>query len=127
MLALCIAHRLFPEELPQDVDATLLHSHLAVAYATNRAIDAYVSPPAPLSVTLFTASGQERNDPLLGWSELLEIPVSMTALPGTHETLVRAPHVSALGQAISRALNKEPAHKTFKAEFSRSITASAEE
>nr|WP_235389287.1 condensation domain-containing protein [Pseudomonas syringae] len=126
MLALCIAHRLLPEELPQDVDATLLRSHLAVAYATNRAIDAYVSPPAPLSVTLFTASGQERNDPLLGWSELLETPVSMTALPGTHETLVQAPHVSALGQAISRALNKEPAHKTFKAEVSRSITASAE-
>jgi syringomycin synthetase protein SyrE len=106
MLTLCMTHRLLPKELPQDIDASVLRSHLAVAYATDLAIDAYVSPPAPLTVTLFTASGQERNDPLLGWGALLETPVSVTALPGTHDTLVKAPHVSALGQAISQALQK---------------------
>ena len=126
MLALCMAHRLLPEELPQDVDATLLRSHLAVAHATHIAIGAYVTPPAPLPVTLFTASAEERDDPLLGWTALLDSPVSVTELPGTHETLVRAPHVSALGQAISRALNKEHAHETRREEVSRSITAPAE-
>jgi len=104
MLALCITHRLLPEELPQDVDASLLRGHLAVAYAIRQAISAYVSTPAPVTVTLFTASGQERKDPLLGWVDLLETPVSVTALPGTHDTLVKAPHVEALGQAISLAL-----------------------
>lgn len=108
MLAFCMAQRLLPEELPQNVDATMLRSHVAVAHAIHIAISAYVSLPAPLHVTLFTASGQERTDPLLGWGALLETPVSVTALPGTHDTLVRAPHVSALGQAISRALDKEP-------------------
>ncbi len=58
----------FPQELPQDLDAGLMRSHLAVAYAIDIAIDAYVSPLDPLTVTLFTASGQERNDPLLGWA-----------------------------------------------------------
>ncbi|MBA1228906.1 amino acid adenylation domain-containing protein [Pseudomonas viridiflava] len=104
MLTLCITHRLLPEELPQDVDASLLRGHLAVAYAIRQAISAYVSTPAPVTVTLFTASGQERKDPLLGWGDLLETPVSVTALPGTHDTLVKAPHVEALGQAISLAL-----------------------
>ncbi|KIH84069.1 Long-chain-fatty-acid--CoA ligase [Pseudomonas batumici] len=104
MLALCMEHDLLPEELPRDVDASLLRSHLAVAYGIRLAIGAYVSPPAPLKVTLFTASGQERSDPLLGWGALLEAPISVTALPGTHNTLVKAPHVSALGQAISQAL-----------------------
>ncbi|WP_248746007.1 non-ribosomal peptide synthetase [Pseudomonas sp. MWU12-2037] len=104
MLALCMSHRLLPEELPQDVDAGLLRSHLAVAYATRLAVGAYVSPATPLKVTLFTASGQERSDPLLGWGALLGTPPSVTALPGTHNTLVKAPYVSALGQAISQAL-----------------------
>ncbi|WP_191488524.1 non-ribosomal peptide synthetase [Pseudomonas sp. FEN] len=104
MLTLCMAHRLLPEELPQDVDAGLLRSHLAVAYATRLAIGAYVSPPAPLKLSLFTASGQERNDPMLGWGALLGTPVSLTTLPGTHNTLVKTPYVSALGQAISQAL-----------------------
>ncbi|WP_248796185.1 non-ribosomal peptide synthetase [Pseudomonas sp. MWU13-2105] len=104
MLALCMAYQLLPEELPRDVDAGLLRSHLTVAYATRLAVGAYVSPPAPLKVTLFTASGQERSDPLLGWSALLDAPISHTALPGSHNTLVKAPYVSALGQAISQAL-----------------------
>ncbi|MCF5181466.1 non-ribosomal peptide synthetase, partial [Pseudomonas syringae] len=126
MLALCMAHRLLPEELPQDVDATLLRSHLAVAHATHIAIGNYVSPPAPLTVTLFTASAEERDDPLLGWTALLDSPVNVTELPGTHETLVRAPQVSALGQAISRALNKEPNQEPRREEVLRSITAPAE-
>jgi len=104
MLRLCMEHQLLPEELPRDVDAGLLRGYLAVAYATRLAIGAYVSPPAPLKVALFTASGQERSDPLLGWGALLGASVSLTALPGTHDTLVKAPYVSALGQAISQAL-----------------------
>uniref|UniRef100_UPI00055F11C5 condensation domain-containing protein n=1 Tax=Pseudomonas asplenii TaxID=53407 RepID=UPI00055F11C5 len=104
MLALCMAERLLPEELPRDVDAGLLRGHLAVAYAIRLAIGAYVSPPSTLRVSLFTASGQQRNDPLLGWGSLLEVAPSVTALPGTHNTLVQPPHVEALGQAISRAL-----------------------
>ncbi|MDA3136921.1 hypothetical protein HG619_20550 [Pseudomonas syringae] len=72
MLAFCMAQRLLPEELPQNVDATMLRSHVAVAHATHIAISAYVSLPAPLHVTLFTASGQERTDPLLGWGLCLK-------------------------------------------------------
>ncbi|KPA90300.1 amino acid adenylation enzyme/thioester reductase family protein [Pseudomonas asplenii] len=106
MLALCMTHRLLPQELPQDVDADLLRSHLAVAYAIRLAIGAYVSPASSLKVSLFTASGQERNDPLLGWGALLEAAPVVTALPGTHNTLVQPPHVGALGQAISRALRE---------------------
>nr|WP_274610402.1 condensation domain-containing protein [Pseudomonas sp. TH31] len=104
MLALCMSHRLLPEELPHDIDAGLLRSHLAVAYATRLAIGAYVSPPTSLKVSLFTASEQKRSDPTLGWGALLNDQLSVTALPGTHNTLVKAPHVSALGDAISQAL-----------------------
>ncbi|MTD20794.1 non-ribosomal peptide synthetase, partial [Pseudomonas sp. CCM 7891] len=105
MLALCMTHRLLPEELPHDIDAGLLRSHLGVAYATRQAIGAYVSPPISLKVSLFTASEQKRSDPTLGWGALLKDQVSVKALPGTHNTLVKAPHVSALGEAISHALN----------------------
>ncbi|PHX52898.1 hypothetical protein AO354_40655 [Pseudomonas syringae pv. syringae] len=77
-------------------------------------------------MTLFTASAEERDDPLLGWTALLDSPVNVTELPGTHETLVRAPQVSALGQAISRALNKEPNQEPRREEVLRSITAPAE-
>ncbi len=109
MLALCVAQQLLPLELPQDIDADLLRGHLAVAYATHLAIGAYVSPASSLKVSLFTANGEERNDPLLGWGMLLETPPSVTALAGTHETLVKPPLVSALGQAISRALKESAA------------------
>lgn len=104
MLALCMTHRLLPEELPDDIDAALLRTHLGVAYATRLAIGAYVSPPSPLKVSLFTASEQERSDPTLGWRGLLQDRVSVTALPGNHNTLVKAPHVARLGEAISQAL-----------------------
>ncbi|MCE6977055.1 non-ribosomal peptide synthetase, partial [Pseudomonas frederiksbergensis] len=109
MLALCIANRLLPEELPHDIDARLLRSHLGVAYAIRLAIGTYVSPPTSLKVSLFTASEQKRSDPTLGWGALLKDQVSVTALPGTHNTLVKAPHVSALGEAISHALNTDTA------------------
>ncbi|WP_038436646.1 non-ribosomal peptide synthetase [Pseudomonas brassicacearum] len=104
MLTLCMTHRLLPEELPHDIDGALLRTHLGVAYATRLAIGAYVSPPSPLKVSLFTASEQQRNDPTLGWRGLLQDQVSVTALPGTHMTLVKAPHVTKLGEAISKAL-----------------------
>ncbi|MCG6574706.1 non-ribosomal peptide synthetase, partial [Pseudomonas sp. AF32] len=104
MLALCTAHRLLPEELPHDIDAGLLRTHLAVAYATRQAIGAYVSPPSPLKVSLFTASEQQRSDPTLGWRALLQDRVSVTALPGTHNTVVKAPHVARLGEAINQEL-----------------------
>ncbi len=104
MLALCITHRLLPEELPHDIDAALLRTHLEVAYRMRQAIGAYVSPSSPLKVSLFTASEQRRSDPTLGWRALLADQVSVTPLPGTHNTLVKAPHVAKLGEAISQAL-----------------------
>ncbi|UVL81813.1 amino acid adenylation domain-containing protein [Pseudomonas sp. B21-028] len=104
MLTLCITHRLLPEELPHDIDAALLRTHLGVAYAMRQAIGAYVSPPSPLEVSLFTASEQQRNDPTLGWRGLLNDQVNVTALPGTHNTVVKAPHVARLGEAMSQAL-----------------------
>lgn len=104
MLTLCISHRLLPEELPHDIDAALLRTHLGVAYAMRQAIGAYVSPPSPLEVSLFTASEQHRDDPTLGWRGLLNEQVSVTALPGNHNTLVKAPHVARLGEAMSQAL-----------------------
>ncbi|WP_207268115.1 non-ribosomal peptide synthetase [Pseudomonas sp. FW305-28] len=104
MLTLCMTHRLLPEELPDDIDAALLRTHLGVAYATRLAIGSYVSPPSPLTVSLFTAKDQQRSDPTLGWRALLQDQVNVTALPGTHNTLVKAPHVARLGEAISQAL-----------------------
>ncbi|MBO1537085.1 non-ribosomal peptide synthetase [Pseudomonas sp. OA65] len=104
MLTLCISHRLLPEELPHDIDAALLRTHLQVAYRMRLAIGAYVSPPSPLKVSLFTASEQQRSDPTLGWRGLLADQVSVTPLPGTHNTLVKAPHVAKLGEAMSLAL-----------------------
>ncbi|WP_339492983.1 condensation domain-containing protein, partial [Pseudomonas sp. EA_15y_Pfl2_R67] len=104
MLALCTSNRLLPEELPNDIDAALLRTHLEVAYRMRLAIGAYVSPPSALKVSLFTASEQQRSDPTLGWRALLPDQVSVTPLPGTHNTLVKPPHVARLGEAISLAL-----------------------
>ncbi|MFJ7794116.1 amino acid adenylation domain-containing protein [Pseudomonas sp. NPDC096950] len=104
MLARCTTHGLLPEELSQGIDAGMLRTHLAVAYATRLAVAAYVSPELPVTVSLFTATQQERSDPTLGWRALQGERVTIKALPGTHHTLVRAPYVNALGEAISYAL-----------------------
>ncbi|HLD64799.1 MAG TPA: condensation domain-containing protein, partial [Pseudomonas sp.] len=104
MLTLCQEQGLLPEELNQDIEASQLRRHLGVAYATRLAIGAYVSPPLAVSIALFTAIDQPRSDPTLGWHALLDGRVHITPLPGTHNSLVQAPQVNALGEAIARAL-----------------------
>ncbi len=106
MLALCLANDLLPQELSKDIDAQSLRTHLKVAHAIRQAVDAYVSPVTAVNVSLFTARDQERVDAALGWSELQGERLQITPLRGEHNTLVKAPYVSALGEAITLALKR---------------------
>ncbi|OUM08469.1 non-ribosomal peptide synthetase [Pseudomonas syringae] len=104
MLDVCLANRLLPQELGQDLDSMTLRTHLKVAYAIRQAVDAYVSPVTPVTVSLFTAKDQPRNEATLGWTELQGERLHVTALAGDHNTLVQSPFAGALGDAISQAL-----------------------
>ncbi|MGP0173587.1 amino acid adenylation domain-containing protein [Pseudomonas sp. NCHU5208] len=106
MLALCSEHGLLPEELPAGIDLALLRSHLAVAWGIRKAVGAYVTPPSTLSLKLFSAADQPRQDPTLGWTQVVAEQVQAVALPGTHNSLVKAPYVQALGEAIDQVLQE---------------------
>ncbi|WUR12334.1 non-ribosomal peptide synthetase [[Empedobacter] haloabium] len=91
--------------IPKGVDGGILQRHLALRHALAVALYRYQPQRLPIGVTLFSASGESRVDPTIGWrahhaADLLHlIPVS-----GTHYTIVEEPNVIELGKAISAEL-----------------------
>ncbi|KQZ38943.1 non-ribosomal peptide synthetase [Duganella sp. Root1480D1] len=99
MLALCLAHRVLPEELQPD----LLRRHLAVRVAIRKAVLGYAPQALPFKPVLFHASEERRADVSLGWRALLG-ELELHAVPGHHYSMTAEPHAAALAAALSQAM-----------------------
>ncbi|WP_029573677.1 thioesterase domain-containing protein, partial [Pseudomonas syringae] len=106
MLELILSNNLLPE-LWKDIDTALLRTHLAVAYSICQAMETHVSPRTAVKVSLFIAEDESYPDTTLGWGAFHDDHLQVTLVPGEHHTMMREPHVSALGEAISLALKRK--------------------
>jgi amino acid adenylation domain-containing protein len=62
--------------------------------------------PAPLKLHLFYATEEAQLPPPLGWDRLLSSEqVEVVPVGGTHMSMMKPPHLTALGRAISQALS----------------------
>ncbi|MBC3271247.1 amino acid adenylation domain-containing protein [Pseudomonas sp. SWRI81] len=111
----------FAELLERCQRQQLLHPELAAASAAEawhyldrevahgHALAHYRVSPLPLPLHVFRAkhrsAAMAQLSPTLGWAE--ELPDSELRcidVPGDHQSMMKAPHIQALGQAISQAL-----------------------
>jgi thioesterase domain-containing protein len=76
--------------------------------AFHHAADSYVPRPLSVPIVLFTASerppGLDHVGPDLGWEPLAAAGIDIRYATGTHDDLVREPHVGTLGQLLADAL-----------------------
>jgi thioesterase domain-containing protein/acyl carrier protein len=80
-----------------------------VANNLNTIVDNYHPQFCPGDVTLFRASTQPENivaDPLLGWKDYVSKDVKIIEIPGTHNSMIKDPHLSILVRAIESELQK---------------------
>jgi thioesterase domain-containing protein len=74
-----------------------------------RAAQEHVPPPYPGRVVLFRATAGRAGGPgPLGW-ERLAAGVDLRPVPGTHDTMLREPHVRALAARLADCLSAEEA------------------
>lgn len=91
--------------LPRHATSHGIRPHLNRLQALVRAHHTYVARPIRTPIHLFTASGQEGVSPLRGWEAIHPgIQVNPFPVPGTHFSMMRAPHIAALGGSLSQAI-----------------------
>ncbi|MFJ2709598.1 non-ribosomal peptide synthase/polyketide synthase [Pseudomonas sp. NPDC087346] len=101
------------QDLP-DPELSALTSAQAWHYfdreaAHGQALAHYRVSPSRQPIHLFRAQelmqGQSTPDPTRGWSEKLSgVTLHCIDVPGDHRTMMKTPHIQALGQALSQAL-----------------------
>ncbi|MBX8474317.1 amino acid adenylation domain-containing protein, partial [Pseudomonas cichorii] len=113
LLLLCRDEQLLHPELAQASDQQLQH-FLEREVAHGHALAHYRLEPITLAVHQFRAEERPMapagTSATLGWAEVLQ-PGQLHSLdvPGDHQTMMQAPHVQVLGQAIAQVLAAEPA------------------
>ncbi|WAC73173.1 amino acid adenylation domain-containing protein [Roseateles sp. SL47] len=90
--------------LPGHVGPELLKRYLAVQTAMGWALIHYLRPPLSIPMCLFAAEDEQPADPTLGWRSAVGNRLKVIAVPGTHHTMVEAPHVASLAHAIGQEL-----------------------
>lgn len=79
-----------------------------VARVLNDMVDSYKPQVCPGTVTLFRASIQPENiisDPLLGWKDHVAGEIKVINVTGTHNSMIKEPHLSILVKAIEAELH----------------------
>ena len=99
-----LAHAQHLGELPADLDPALLRRHLALRHAMGEALLAYVRPPLPIAFTLFSALDEDRRQRPVGWTP--DVRHRRIDVPGNHFSLVQAPHVQVLADALAGELRR---------------------
>ncbi|MFW5857869.1 MAG: thioesterase domain-containing protein, partial [Planctomycetota bacterium] len=86
---------------------------LAVATANYTAVEAYRPRKLPVRITLLRAADETTaaethspGDPTLGWGRWAGAGVTVQMAPGDHQTMVQAPHATALANAIRETLSE---------------------
>jgi thioesterase domain-containing protein len=80
-----------------------------VARVLNEIVDHYQPASCPGTVTLFQASIQPENivpDPSLGWKDYVTGELKIVEVTGTHNSMMKEPHLSILVQAIQSELQQ---------------------
>ncbi|CAM3876838.1 Tyrocidine synthase 3 [Pseudomonas reidholzensis] len=104
LLASCREHHLFYGLWSGMSDEQLLH-YFTRELAHGHAMAQYRLAPLSVPVHLFRAEQGSDGLPGLGWSEALPTQTLIEiAVPGDHRSMMQAPHVAAVGEAISNAL-----------------------
>ncbi|MCX2891561.1 alpha/beta fold hydrolase, partial [Pseudomonas sp. DCB_BI] len=104
LLASCREHGLLYGLWASMSDAQLLH-YFSRELAHGHALAHYRLSPLSMPVHLFRAEQGSDSLPSLGWREALPTqPLSVIAVPGDHRSLMEAPHVTAVAQALTEAL-----------------------
>jgi amino acid adenylation domain-containing protein len=96
--------------LPHDFGLRQMRRRLDVFRANARAAVAYRPRPYPGRLALFRA--EESQDPSGQWEPLAEGGVEGYSVPGTHYTMMRAPHVASLARALRGLLDKAAFRRT---------------
>ncbi|UVL75985.1 amino acid adenylation domain-containing protein [Pseudomonas putida] len=108
LLASCREHGLLYGLWASMTDAQLLHYYTR-ELAHGHALAHYRLAPLSLPVHLFRAEQGSDSLSTLGWREALPAqPLVVVGVPGDHRSLMQAPHVAAVGQALTLALAKCP-------------------
>ncbi|MDQ1835476.1 thioesterase domain-containing protein, partial [Massilia scottii] len=89
----------------KNVDSVLIRRHLALRHALRGALLGYSAAVAHVPVVLFSATGEGRADPSIGWGALLP-PERLRVVPmcGTHYSIMEPSRIGALGAALSQAI-----------------------
>ncbi|XSS66377.1 non-ribosomal peptide synthase/polyketide synthase [Pseudomonas sp. B11] len=108
----CDAGLLQPQLAALSRDALWAYLDREVAHGHGQAH--YSLLPLTMPVHLFTAEERmdeaSRSSDTLGWDEVLPTALlQRIRVPGDHQSMMQAPHIAALGQAIGDALNALPA------------------
>ncbi|WP_354676164.1 amino acid adenylation domain-containing protein [Pseudomonas syringae] len=119
LLQLCRDEQLLYPELAQASDLQLRH-YLERELAHGHALAHYRLEPINLPIYLFRAEQREHapsdtnsghdssRDSSHGWAEVVPAAqLHCVSVPGDHMSMMQAPHVQVLGQALSRALSDQ--------------------
>jgi thioesterase domain-containing protein len=82
---------------------------LARIHSYNRALFSYSAQRLPIAIHIFAAQDNSFR-PFLGWNAVLpEDRIRATTVPGTHMSMMAAPDIEMLGNALSRAIRTSAA------------------
>ncbi|MGE8058458.1 amino acid adenylation domain-containing protein [Pseudomonas sp. NPDC089547] len=112
LLASCREHGLLYGLWANMSDAQLLH-YFSRELAHGHALAHY--RPASLNIPVHLFRAEQGSDSLstLGWREALPTqPLLIVGVPGDHRSLMQAPHVATLAQALTQALARCPVAAT---------------
>ncbi|MCF5710563.1 amino acid adenylation domain-containing protein [Pseudomonas syringae] len=108
LLAACREQQILPAELAGLSRDELWH-YLDREVAHGHALANYTVYPIPVPLHLFVAAERAEDAPqhegYLGWEAVMPVAqLRCISVPGTHQTMMEAPHVQLLGKAIDHAL-----------------------
>ncbi|MCY7264062.1 non-ribosomal peptide synthetase [Pseudomonas protegens] len=91
-----------PETLGHYLDREVAHGHALAHYRLHP-----ISVPVHLFCAAQRPSALSRRSPTLGWGEVLPGPcLHCISVPGDHLSMMKAPHIHELGQAMSQAIEQ---------------------
>jgi len=115
LVASCREHKLLYGLWASMSDAQLLH-YFTRELAHGHALAHYRSSPLSVPVHLLRAEQGSDSQSTLGWRETLPSQaLILLGVPGDHRSMMQAPHVAALGQALGQLLDTVPSTSSTKA------------
>jgi amino acid adenylation domain-containing protein len=95
--------------LPPDADLPHLRGLFHIFETNVRAMVKYVPQERPEHLLLFTAESETGDSTARGWAAFVRGEVEQHVIPGSHYTMMRAPHVEILTERLRSSLSATPA------------------